>query len=128
MKGGRNRWELLLTGAAVLWIAVVFARIALTEPRGGGADEISLFNPVYMKLWTGKLAYPSYGFPDGMFIHPPVHVGFVALLIKAGLPESTFAAFQVAIPVRMWAGRLHGCPAAHAAMTKPPCGIGNKAA
>ncbi len=98
MKGGRNRWELLLTGAAVLWIAVVFARIALTEPRGGGADEISLFNPVYMKLWTGKLAYPSYGFPDGMFIHPPVHVGFVALLIKAGL--SLYVA--EALPGLLW--------------------------
>ena len=71
------RIGIALTGVTVFLLLVSSAFFA---PRKGGVDEVTLMNPVYMKLTTGRLTYPAHGFFDGMYVHPPVHVSEVALL------------------------------------------------
>jgi hypothetical protein len=69
---------LTVVGCAVVWMGFIENFI--------GIDEIGLFNPVYMYATSGHMAYPAYGFFDGMFVHPPTHYLVVALAMKAGLP------------------------------------------
>ena len=83
-------WRLALFPTLLAIIAIgagtLLAGRAYLQPRGGGIDEISLFNPAYTKLHTGRLAYPAYVQPEAMFIHPPIHTGIVGTLLTFGLP------------------------------------------
>lgn len=81
-------------GNGLVWLlaaltVIVIVQFAFFEPRVGGIDEISLFNPVYMFLERGTLAYPAHGWPDAMFVHPPVHTGLIARLMSLGLSRLT---------------------------------------
>jgi hypothetical protein len=86
-----RRWEnysVWLVAAVVAATATVWAFFAAAPI---GIDDIGLFNPVYMYVHTGRMAYPSYGFLpectfEAMVVHPPTHYLVVALLIKAGIP------------------------------------------
>jgi hypothetical protein len=50
------------------------------------------------------MAYPSYGYFNAMFVHPPTHYLFVALVIKAGVPLAYASAIPplVLILVSLW--------------------------
>lgn len=48
-------------------------------------DEIGLFNPAYVDLHYGKIAYPIYGDFDTMVVHPPLHYKIIAACMRRGL-------------------------------------------
>ena len=58
---------------------------AYFSDRGGGIDEIGLFNPSYVDLHYGKIAYPIYGDFDAMVVHPPLHYKIIAAFMRRGL-------------------------------------------
>jgi len=51
-----------------------------------GLDDLGLFNPAYAFAYLHHLAYPSYGFFDAMFVHPPTHYVLMGILLRAGAP------------------------------------------
>lgn len=83
-----NRAETVAVAIMAVVTALLFLRVAFLEPRRGGIDEISLSNPPYVRVNWGKLAYPAHTYPEGMFVHPPIHTGLVATLMRLGLPLS----------------------------------------
>lgn len=64
---------------ALLLLAAYFS------DRRGGVDEIGLFNPTYVDLHYGKIAYPIYGDFDTMVVHPPLHYKIIAAFMRCGL-------------------------------------------
>lgn len=78
----RDLWAALPL-AAVVFLFLIHA--AWVRPHLAGIDEVSLYNPAYMLAHTGRIGYPAYGFPGGMFIHPPIKTGAVGELMIAGL-------------------------------------------
>ncbi|MCB9234389.1 MAG: hypothetical protein H6581_22235 [Bacteroidia bacterium] len=72
----------LLAGFLVFMSAV----LAFFTPRTEMLDEISLFNPVYTFVQTGKMTYPAHGFFNSMVPHPPTHYLIIGLLIRLGIP------------------------------------------
>jgi len=78
----RDFWATLPLAALVFFFLI---HAACVRPHLAGIDEISLYNPAYMLAHTGRLGYPAYGFPSGMFVHPPIKTGAVGELLIAGL-------------------------------------------
>lgn len=72
--------------AFALLVAAVVLLAAFGGERGGGLDELALFNPSYMLARHGELTYPVYTgyFDKPVLIHPPLHVGLIGLLMRAG--------------------------------------------
>lgn len=77
--------SLMALVAMNLAIAIYAVAMFLFVPRTSDVDELGLFNPIYMKLTTGHMTYPVYGYFDSMFVHPPVRYLEIAYLMKAGL-------------------------------------------
>jgi hypothetical protein len=71
--------------AAAAFLALM-AILAFFVPREGGVDELGLFNPVYTELTTHHMTYPVHYHFDRMVVHPPVHYGEVATLMRTGVP------------------------------------------
>ncbi len=78
----RELWATLPL-AALVFLFLIHA--ACVRPHLAGIDEVSLYNPAYMLAHTGRLGYPAYAMPGGMFIHPPIKTGAVGELMIAGL-------------------------------------------
>jgi len=49
-------------------------------------DERGLDNPIYEYVHTGRMAYPAYGHPDAMYVHPPTHYYVSAQFVRLGIP------------------------------------------
>lgn len=47
-------------------------------------DDVTLFNPIYNWVNTGKLVYPIHEFPNSVSVHPPMHYFIIAVLMKLG--------------------------------------------
>lgn len=73
--------------AAILLLPVLHR--AMFRPHKAGVDGISLANPPYMYVHTGRLAYPVHAWPDAMVVHPPIKTGTVGLLMRAGASRYT---------------------------------------
>jgi hypothetical protein len=69
----------------VAWLVLVSA---FFTDRNGDVDELMMYNPSYMLAHFGKLTFPTYSyraFYDApVIIHPPIHLGLIGLLEKAG--------------------------------------------
>jgi dolichol-phosphate mannosyltransferase len=78
----RDLWATLPL-AALVFLFLIHA--ACVRPHLAGIDEVSLYNPAYMLAHTGRIGYPAYGYPSGMFVHPPIKTGAVGELLIAGL-------------------------------------------
>lgn len=66
------------------FIVVLLLLAAYSSDRGGGVDETGLFNPAYVDLHYGKIAYPIYGDFDAMVVHPPLHYKIIAAFMRCG--------------------------------------------
>ena len=82
----RNKSILLLA----FFVALLILISAYCTERGGGVDEPGFLNPPYMLAHFGKLTFPTY--PHGTFFdvpvvtHPPMHLGWIGLLWRMGIP------------------------------------------
>src|SRR5215213_1971138 len=74
-----------LLAVAVLTVALSFT-YSLFMDRRPDFEDIGMFNPVYMYLHYGKMAYPAHGWDNAaaLTMHPPVHYLEVANLIRLG--------------------------------------------
>ena len=72
-------------GALAGLIVALLLLAAYFSDRGGGIDEIGLFNPAYVDLHYGKIAYPIYGDFGAMVVHPPLHYKIIAAFMRRGL-------------------------------------------
>ena len=88
-----NRFErehsLLLNGIIVFWafatISLLIGLCFFTTFHVSG-DDLTLFNPIYMDLHTGKLTYPvHFDFAQTMTVHPPVHYMLISFFMKMGI-------------------------------------------
>jgi hypothetical protein len=76
---------------AVLGLVVTVA-LALSFLYGLDTDRLPVFdergldNPIYEYVHTGKMAYPAYGHPDAMYVHPPTHYYVSAQFVRLGFP------------------------------------------
>jgi hypothetical protein len=66
-------------------LALAFA-YGLNTDRLPVFDERGLDNPIYEYLHTGRMAYPAYGYPDAMVVHPPTHYYVAAQFMRLGFP------------------------------------------
>src|SRR5437588_553044 len=77
-------------GAFACVVSVLVLMAAYCTDRSGDIDEIGFLNPPYMLAHYGKLVFPAYAFSPffdrPVITHPPVHLGFVGLLWRLGLP------------------------------------------
>lgn len=65
-------------------MVVLLLLSAYFTDRQGGVDEIGLFNPAYVDLHYGRMAYPIYGDFDAMVVHPPLHYKIIAAFMRRG--------------------------------------------
>jgi len=84
-----GRWQAKSLGNAIVLLLafsiVMYSLLTLLFlARGSDIDELGLFNPVYMKLYYGRMTYPIYGHFNAMFVHPPVRYSEIALLMRLG--------------------------------------------
>jgi hypothetical protein len=84
-----------------VFVAILILLCAYCTERNGGVDEPGLLNPPYMMVEYGKLTFPS-GAYAGVFdlpviVHPPVHVGWIGLLWRMGMPPYYAEATPAAI-------------------------------
>jgi hypothetical protein len=70
--------------AAAVILGLILA--AYFTERGGGVDELALYNPTYMAVNFGKMTFPVHGYFDRMVIQPPVHYWLVAAAMFLGAP------------------------------------------
>lgn len=92
----RNReWAVLVFACfAAAWVAI----LAYGVVRGGGLDELTLYNPSYMVSHYGRAAYPVFYRYDATIIHPPLHSGAIGLLNFLGFTWY----YAEATPVALW--------------------------
>src|SRR5271157_2478588 len=92
----RNReWAVLVFACfAAAWVAI----LAYGVVRGGGLDELTLYNPSYMVSHYGRAAYPVFYRYDATIIHPPLHSGAIGLLNFLGFTWY----YAEATPVVLW--------------------------
>jgi hypothetical protein len=82
----------------VIWFSVFVALLLLLSAyctdRDGGAfggdfDELLMQNPAYMLAHFGKITFPVFWFNAGfdhlLTVQPPLHLGWVGLLMRVGL-------------------------------------------
>jgi hypothetical protein len=97
---GRARfWLPIVAGVTFVIWAVVTLWFVEREPS---FDEQVLFNPIYLFLETGHMAYPVYSTANSdteMFVHPPTHYFVVAVVMwLTRLPVMAAAI----VPVLLW--------------------------
>jgi hypothetical protein len=88
------------------WAVLVFAcftaawvsTLAYGVYRGGGPDELGLYNPSYMVSHYGRATYPIFFQYDATIIHPPIHTGTIGLLNYLGFTWY----YAEATPVVLW--------------------------
>ena len=80
---GRPNVTVLFTAATVAASALVWAFFTVHTI---GIDDVGLFNPIYVYVNYGFVAYPTYLQFHSMSIHPPTHYFVVGLIMKAGIP------------------------------------------
>lgn len=80
---GRLSTTVSLVAATVASSALVWAFFTVHTIS---LDDIGLFNPIYMYVNYGYVAYPTYYQFHSMFIHPPTHYFVLGLIMKAGIP------------------------------------------
>jgi len=72
------------------FVAILVLLSAYCTERNGLADEPGFLNPPYMVAHYGKLAFPTYPhnkyFDVPVITHPPMHVGYIGLLWRMGMP------------------------------------------
>ena len=68
---------------AVLVVALLLLSAYFTD-RQGGVDEAGLFNPSYVDLHYGQVAYPIYHDFSGMVVHPPFQYKIIGTLMRWG--------------------------------------------
>jgi hypothetical protein len=82
----------LVVGFGVFVVLLVLVSAYCTDRDGGSFggdfDELSLQNPAYMLAVFGNITYPAYffnsGFDHPLVQHPPIHVGWIGLLMRLG--------------------------------------------
>jgi hypothetical protein len=73
-----------------LFVAILILLSAYFTERNGGVDELGLLNPPYMAVEYGKLTFPAFSYGEDFDVpviaHPPMHVGWIGLLWRMGMP------------------------------------------
>ena len=92
----RSRFAVYLFAGVV---ALVFFCLAFGVDRNVDVDEAGLLNPPYMYARYGHIAYPVYGYPDAMVVHPPLHAWLIGYLWKHGVTLYYAEAFVPALLV-----------------------------
>ncbi len=92
----RSRFAVYLFAGVV---ALVFFCLAFAVDRNVDVDEAGLLNPPYMYARYGHIAYPIYGYPDAMVVHPPLHTWVIGYLWKHGVTLYYAEAFVPALLV-----------------------------
>ena len=100
----REHRSLVLVFASVAALSVLIP--AFLTDHNGNVDQLVLFNPAYMLARSGNLTFPAHGYFDApVIVHPPIHVGAIGLLMRAGLPwyyaEATPAAFLLLLSIAL---------------------------
>ena len=92
----RNReWAVL---AFACFTAAWVATLAYGVRRGGGPDELGIYNPSYMVSHYGRATYPVFFQYDATIIHPPLHTGTIGLFNLLGFTWY----YAEATPVVLW--------------------------
>src|SRR5215469_16719012 len=96
--------------AFAVFVALLVIASAFLNYHDSDIDDLGLYNPSYMVARYGTLTYPVHGYYDEpVIVHPPVHVGEIGLLQRAGLPwyyaEAIPAAFLFLLAIAL-AARL----------------------
>ncbi len=72
------------------FVGLLILLSAYCTERDGFVDEAGFQNPPYMMAHFGQLSFPAYSeiryFGQPVITHPPVHVGWIGLLERMGLP------------------------------------------
>jgi hypothetical protein len=79
---GSNKLRTFCLGIITFCILILLLLKSITSQVADHADELSLFNPVYMLLHYGRLVYPAHGYFDCMVVHPPLHYLTIAFFYK----------------------------------------------
>jgi hypothetical protein len=88
-------WAVLVFACfTAAWVAI----LAYGVYRGGGPDELGLYNPSYMVSHYGRVTYPVFSRYDATIIHPPLHTGAIGLLNFFGFTWY----YAEATPVVLW--------------------------
>jgi hypothetical protein len=70
------------------FVALLVLTSAFFIDRNGDIDELMMYNPAYMLAHFGKITFPSYAYrafyDKPVVIHPPIHLGWIGLLERAG--------------------------------------------
>ena len=89
--------------ATTTLVTILLILAAYFTDRGGGVDEIGLFNPPYMALHFNKITYPMHRQFNNMVVHPPVHYEMIALMMRLGFnsyyAEATPTLFMLVLAV-----------------------------
>ena len=94
MKRSREWAVLVFACFTAAWVAI----LAYGVFRGGGPDELGLYNPSYMVSHYGRATYPIFFQYDATIIHPPLHTGTIGLLNFFGFTWY----YAEATPVVLW--------------------------
>ena len=94
MKRHREWAVLVFACFTAAWVAT----LAYGVYRGGGPDELGLYNPSYMVSHYGRAAYPIFFQYDATIIHPPLHAAAIGLLNFLGFTWY----YAEATPVVLW--------------------------
>jgi len=88
-------WAVLLFACfTAAWVAT----LAYGVYRGGGPDELLLYNPSYMVSHYGRATFPVCFQYDATIIHPPLHAGAIGLLNLLGFTWY----YAEATPALLW--------------------------
>jgi hypothetical protein len=94
MKLSREWAVLVFACFTAAWVAA----LAYGVFRGGGPDELLLYNPSYMVSHYGRAVFPVFFRYDATIIHPPLHSGSIGLLNCFGFTWY----YAEATPVVLW--------------------------
>ena len=94
MKRSREWAVLVFACFTAAWVAI----LAYGVYRGGGPDELGLYNPSYMVSHYGRATFPVFFRYDATIIHPPLHSGTIGLLNVLGFTWY----YAEATPVVLW--------------------------
>jgi hypothetical protein len=94
MKRSREWAVLVFACFTAAWVAI----LAYGVFRGGGPDELGLYNPSYMVSHYGRAIYPIFFQYDATIVHPPLHTGAIGLLNFLGFTWY----YAEATPVVLW--------------------------
>lgn len=88
-----HQWPIQLS---IAFTGIFLLGIIAASPPSQGIDDLGLYNPIHVWLTTGHWAYPIYGQFEGMSVHPPFRYLEIAILMKAGVPQSVAFAIMPA--------------------------------